>query len=322
VSPFGLPESMRVIEVGPRDGLQIEPTLLDVGTRRELVLRLLGTGLRHIEAASFVSERLVPQMAGAGTLISSLPKMEGVTISALVLTERGALRALENGAHHLRFGIAATESFNQRNQAARISDSLSAFAASAGAARESGATCSAIIMVAFGCPFEGSVPHGPVATLAADLFYSGALEVTLADTIGVAVPSQVEDLVALVAQAHPGKGVGAHFHDTRNTGIANAVAAIHAGATHLDASIGGLGGCPFAPGASGNVATEDLVYCLESMGISTGVDLASLLEVATWLGVLLDRPMESALLRAGIPRFLDAWALQPISGVRDEGERI
>jgi len=309
VSPVGLPGSVQIVEVGPRDGLQIEPTLLDVGTRRELVCRLLEAGLGDVEAASFVSERLVPQMAGAGTLIASLPASRADRVSVLVLNERGARRALESGARHLRFGIAVTESFNQRNQAAKVSESLSDFRRSITAASEIGAKCSAIIMVAFGCPFEGSVPKQAVVALAADLFSAGALEVTLADTIGVAVPSQVEDLIGLVARVHPDRGVGGHFHDTRNTGIANAVAAIHAGATHLDASIGGLGGCPFAPGASGNIATEDLVYCLESMGIATGVDLTSLLEVATWLGVLLDRPMESALLRAGIPRFLDAWAL-------------
>lgn len=321
MSPFGLPESIRVIEVGPRDGLQIEPTVLDVGTRRELVCRLLEAGLQHVEAASFVSERLVPQMAGAAMLIASLPAPADAIVSAMVLNERGARRALESGARHLRFGVAATESFNQRNQAAQVSDSLSDFRRSVGEAGESGARCSAIIMVAFGCPFEGSVPERAVVALAADLFSAGAQEVTLADTIGVAVPSQVEDLVGLLVQAHPGNGVGGHFHDTRNTGIANAVAAVRSGATHLDASVGGLGGCPFAPSASGNIATEDLVYCLESMGIATGVDLASLLKVATWLGVLLGRPMESALLRAGIPRFLDAWALQSISGVR-EVERI
>jgi len=308
MSRLGLPESVRVIEVGPRDGLQLEPTVLDVGARRELILRLLGAGLREVEVASFVSERLVPQMAGAGSLVASLPAPGADSVSVLVLNERGARRALESGARHLRFGIAVTESFNQRNQGATVTESLADFRGSVVAAREAGARCSAIIMVAFGCPFEGSVSQQAVVALTEDLLSAGAQEVTLADTIGVAVPSQVEDLISLVARVPPDRGTGGHFHDTRNTGIANAVAAIRAGATHLDASIGGLGGCPFAPGATGNIATEDLVYCLESMGIATGVDLQSLLEVSTWLGDLLDRPMESALLRAGIPRFLDAWA--------------
>jgi isopropylmalate/homocitrate/citramalate synthase len=276
-----------ICDVGPRDGLQNEPEALPVATRAELVARLASAGLPRVEAVSFVRDDLVPQMAGAEEVVAALQHHEGTELAGLVLNERGWERLRAAGLDRVDCTLAATETFNQRNGNASLAEA---------AARVEGIVAAAdrpvtvTISVAFGCPFEGRVDPGAVAELAAR--FDGA-EVSLADTIGVATPSQVRALVARTGAA------GFHGHNTRNTGYANALAALDAGACVLDASVGGLGGCPFAPRATGNVATEDLVYLLEGEGVETRVDLDALIATSEWLEGILGRRLEGYVYRAG-----------------------
>ena len=292
------PSSVTVFEVGPRDGLQNEPEVLTPGVRAELVRRLVAAGISSVEVASFVDPRRVPQMAAAEEVVSQLERRPGVVYAGLALNERGYDRLAEAGLDEVRFAFGATESFNRRNQNASVEDSLAAAIRIAQAAREGGLGSSVTISVAFGCPFEGRVDEGRVVELAERVGEGRPDTVVLADTIGVAVPSQVRRLVTRATElASP---VGAHFHNTRNTGYANALAALEAGASTLDASVGGLGGCPFAPRATGNIATEDLVYLLEGEGVETGIDLDALVEVSAWLESVLGRTLEGQLYRAGV----------------------
>jgi (R)-citramalyl-CoA lyase len=284
-------------EVGPRDGLQNEQDVLPVETRVELVRRLAGVGLRRIEAASFVSPERVPQMAGAEEIAAALPAGDGVVYSGLALNERGYDRLRGTGLAEVSFALAATESFSRRNAGASVDESLAAAARIVERAREDRIRSSVTISVAFGCPFEGPVEPGRVVALAERVVAADPDEVVLADTIGVATPTQARRLLERVIAL--GKPVGGHFHNTRNTGFANAYAALEAGASALDSSVGGLGGCPFAPKATGNVATEDLVYLLEGEGVATGVDLDRLIEVSQWLEELLGRQLEGYVYRAG-----------------------
>ena len=292
------PSSVTVFEVGPRDGLQNEPEVLPPGVRAELVRRLVAAGISSVEVASFVDPRRVPQMAAAEEVVSQLERRPGVVYAGLALNERGYDRLAEAGLDEVRFAFGATESFNRRNQNASVEDSLAAAIRIAQAAHEGGLRSSVTISVAFGCPFEGRVDEGRVVELAERVAEGRPDTIVLADTIGVAVPSQVRRLVTRVTElASP---VGAHFHNTRNTGYANALAALEAGASTLDASVGGLGGCPFAPRATGNIATEDLVYLLEGEGVETGIDLDALVEVPAWLESVLGRTLEGQLYRAGV----------------------
>jgi hydroxymethylglutaryl-CoA lyase/(R)-citramalyl-CoA lyase len=284
-------------EVGPRDGLQNEQETLAPETRAELVERLAAAGLRRIEAASFVNPDRVPQMAGAEEVVAALERRDDVVYSGLALNERGYDRLRGTGLDEVSFAVAATESFSQRNAGASVEAALGDAETIVRRAREDGIRASVTISVAFGCPFEGAVEPGRVVELAARLAASDPDELVLADTIGVATPRSVTPLVERVAAL--GKPVGGHFHNTRNTGYANAYAALEAGATALDSSVGGLGGCPFAPKATGNVATEDLAYLLEGEGVETGVDLDALIAVSEWLEELLGRRLEGYLYRAG-----------------------
>jgi len=281
-----------ICEVGPRDGLQNEQDVLAPKTRAELVNQLAAAGLPVVEAASFVSAERVPQMAGAEEVIGGIERRDGTTYAGLALNERGYDRLRAAGLDEVRFAVAATESFSKRNANASVEEAVGAAEQVLARAREDGLRSTATISVAFGCPFEGRVDPEIVVALAERL--RGADEVVLADTIGVATPGQVRALVERV-----GKPVGAHLHNTRNTGFANAYAALEGGATTLDSSIGGLGGCPFAPRATGNVATEDLVYMLEGDGVETGVDLDALIAISEWLESVLGRPLEGQLYRAG-----------------------
>jgi (R)-citramalyl-CoA lyase len=286
-----------LVEVGPRDGLQNEPDVLSPETRAELVDRLVATGIGAIEVASFVDPRRVPQMAGAEGVVAAVKRDRSVVYAGLALNERGydRLRALD--LDEVRFAFGATESFNQRNQNASVAESLTVAKRIAERARADGILSAVTISVAFGCPFEGEVDQGRVLELAREVASVFPDAIGLADTIGVAVPGQVRRLVAPAAElASPIIG---HFHNTRNTGYANALAALEAGATFVDASIAGLGGCPFAPNATGNIATEDLVYLLEREGIDTGVDLDGLIRVSEWLEGVLGRRLEGQLYRAG-----------------------
>ena len=282
---------MRVLicDVGPRDGLQNEPEMLPPWTRAELVDRLAASGLRRIEAVSFVRDDRVPQMAGAEDVIERVQRRDGLELSGLVLNERGWERFAAAGLDRVNVTFAATDTFNQRNGNATLAEAVERVEAIVGAAGDTPATVT--ISCAFGCPFEGRVDPGVVADLASR--FAGRAEIVLADTIGVATPSAVRSLLQQSSVS------GFHGHNTRNTGYANCLAALEAGARVLDASVGGLGGCPFSPRATGNVATEDLVYLLEGEGIETGVDLDALVGVSQWLESLLGRALEGYVHRAG-----------------------
>ena len=281
---------MIICDVGPRDGLQNEPGALDPATRAELINRLAATGLRRIEAVSFVRDDRLPQMSGAEEVVAAIEPREGVEYAGLVLNEQGYERLKGTSLDRVNVTLGATETFNQRNGNASLAEATERVQRILAVADR---PTTATISVAFGCPFEGAVDPGVVADLAARL---EADEVVLADTIGVATPSAVRSLVARVAAAD---AVGFHGHNTRNTGYANALAALDAGASVLDASVGGLGGCPYAPRATGNIATEDLVYLLDGEGVETGVDLDSLVHVAEWLEGVLGRTLEGQVYRAG-----------------------
>ena len=291
------PERVTLVEVGPRDGLQNESDVLASDVRAELVRRLVSSGLRVIEAASFVDPRRVPQMAGAEEVVAALDRAEGVVYAGLALNERGYERLVAAGLDEARFSFGATESFNRRNQNASVQESLEAAKRIVARARADGIRSAVTISVAFGCPFEGEVEEARVLELAAAVADRGPDTLLLADTIGVGVPAQARRLFSSASEL--GVPLGGHFHNTRNTGFANALAALEAGASVLDASVGGLGGCPFAPKATGNIASEDLVYLLEREGVATGVDLNALIAVSEWLESVLGRRLEGQLYRAG-----------------------
>jgi isopropylmalate/homocitrate/citramalate synthase len=288
--------SLTICDVGPRDGLQNQPKTLDPEVRAELVNRLADAGLRRIEAVSFVSPGRVPQMAGAEEVVAGIQRRDGVSYAGLALNEQGYDRLLSTGLDEVHFAFAASETFNRKNQNASVDESVAACERIAGRAREDGVRVTVTIGTAFGCPFEGSVDPGHVAGLAERL--AGSVdEVVFADTIGVAVPRQIRDVLGRANLG--GKPAGLHLHNTRNTAFANALAGIESGATVLDASVGGIGGCPFAPRATGNVCTEDLVYMLHGEGVETGIDLEALIGVAEWLEGVLERPLEGQVYRAG-----------------------
>jgi isopropylmalate/homocitrate/citramalate synthase len=287
-----------VCDVGPRDGLQNEPEVLAPETRAELVRRLAAAGVPRVEAVSFVRPDRVPQMAGAEEVVERVGAV-GAELSGLVLNERGWERFRATALGRVNVTVAATDSFSERNAGMPREQALLQTAAVLEAARGAGTPATATISVSFGCPFEGAVDEGEVVAVAERLASSGAGEVVLADTIGVATPRAVRRLSERVAAL--ASRTGGHFHNTRNTGYANALTALDAGATVLDASVGGLGGCPFAPRATGNIATEDLVYLLQGEGVVTGIDLAALVEVSAWIAGVLGRDLPGQLARAGIP---------------------
>jgi isopropylmalate/homocitrate/citramalate synthase len=283
---------LTLCDVGPRDGLQNEAETLEPSTRAELVNRLADARLPRVEAVSFVRAERVPQMAGAEEVVAAIERRDGTEYSGLVLNAKGYERfAASGGLDRVNVTLGATESFNRRNGEMSRDEALAQVKAVLATAT---LPATATISVAFGCPFEGEVDEGEVVALAEQV---GAEEVVLADTIGVAVPSQVRRLLERVRGL--GKRTGFHGHNTRNTGYANALAALEAGAEVLDSSVGGLGGCPYAPRASGNVATEDLVFLLEREGVQTGVDLDALVTISDWLEGILGRPLEGQLYRAG-----------------------
>ncbi|HLB04608.1 MAG TPA: hydroxymethylglutaryl-CoA lyase [Gaiellaceae bacterium] len=293
-----MPPTVRICDVGPRDGLQNESEILPPGDRAGLVRRLVEAGLRTVEVASFVDPRRVPQMAGAEEVVAALERTDGVLYAGLALNERGYERLVAAGLDEVRFAFGATDSFNRQNQNASVEESLEVAGLVAQRGKADGIRVALTISVAFGCPFEGRVEESRVLELVETLAALEPDDLLLADTIGVATPRQVRRLVERAAEL--AVSVGGHFHNTRNTGYANALAALEAGATVLDSSIGGLGGCPFAPRASGNIATEDLVYLLEGEGVETGVSLDALVEVSAWLESVLGRRLEGQLYRAGL----------------------
>ena len=291
---------IEIVEVGPRDGLQNESVTLDVEQKLEFIRRLEACGARRIEAVSFVNERRVPQMAGAEEIMAGLPHADGRSRIGLVLNERGWDRALAAGVDEANVVVCATDGFGIRNQGAPVRAQVEALAAIAGRQKtEGGPPITMTLSVAFGCPFDGEVSEDQVAAIVGEAGALGVAEIALADTIGVADPWTVRRRIEVARKAAPGVRLRLHFHDTRNTGLANAFAGVEAGVHVLDASCGGLGGCPFAPGATGNVATEDLVYMLSRAGFETGYDLGGLIEAGRWVGERIGKAPVSALSRAG-----------------------
>jgi hydroxymethylglutaryl-CoA lyase/(R)-citramalyl-CoA lyase len=282
--------SVTICDVGPRDGLQNEPETFEPAFRAELVNRLAAAGLPRVEAASFVRADAVPQMAGAEEVVAAIERRDGTEYSGLALNEKGYERLAASGLDRVNFTLAATESFSKRNANQSVAE---AHAAAENVIARSELPVTLTISVAFGCPFEGRVDPGVVAEIAAGF---PTAEIVLADTIGVATPKQVRGLVERTGAP------GVHLHNTRNTGYANAVAALESGATLFDSSCGGLGGCPYAPRATGNIATEDLVYLFDGEGVETGIDLDALIATSQWLEGALGRRLEGQVYRAG------AWA--------------
>jgi isopropylmalate/homocitrate/citramalate synthase len=286
-----------VCDVGPRDGLQNEDRVLGPKVRAELCDRLAAAGLKRIEAASFVNPKLVPQMAGAEEVMAALQRRPGTVYAGLTLNEKGYERALAARVDEVHYAFAATDEFGRRNQNAGVEGGLKTALTLVARARADNMPITVTVSVAFGCPFEGPVPPQRVLGLVERLMAAAPDEICLADTIGVGVPSQVKELVGGARRL--GARVGAHFHNTRNTGYANAVAAIEEGAVWLDASVGGAGGCPFAPKATGNIATEDLAYLLRGLGVDTGIDLEALIACSRWLGERLGKELPGMVARAG-----------------------
>lgn len=292
---------IEICDVAPRDGLQNESQIWSVDKRVELIDRLSQTGLRRIEAVSFVNPQRVPQMADAEDVMARINRRADVRYAGLALNRRGVERALSAGMDEVRCVVVATETFNQRNNGVAVADTIAGFADIADVVRSDGRRLTFGIAAAFGCPFEGVVSPRVVLALAARLLALQPDEIWLADTIGAGVPNHVKELMAGLAKiAGPNVPVGAHFHNTRNTGYANAVAAIDGGARFLDAAVGGIGGCPFAPRATGNVASDDLCHMLRNMGIETGVDLPKLMAVSDWVNSNMDRPVPAMVAKAGM----------------------
>ncbi|MCC2981098.1 hydroxymethylglutaryl-CoA lyase [Sphingomonas sp. IC4-52] len=293
--------TIEIVEVSPRDGLQNEAATVSTADKLALIDRAIAAGARRIEVTSFVNPARVPQLADADAVVAGLPERDDVTFIALVLNRRGAERALATRIDELGAVCVASDTFAMRNQKQTSAESLLAARDTVALARAGGRSGQITIAAAFGCPFEGEVPLQRVIDMARRAADVSPREVALADTIGVAVPAQVAEAVARVAEAVAPLPVRVHLHDTRGTGIANVWAAIGAGATVIDASLGGTGGCPFAPGASGNVATEDVLYLLDRSGIATGYDRGAAIEGARWLGGVLGRDLPGKLGRA--PQF-------------------
>lgn len=290
---------IELVEVSPRDGLQNEPEILSTGVKLELIRRAVASGVRRLEAASFVNPKRVPQMADAEDVMAGVPKDDGVTYIGLVLNRRGFDRAAEAGCREVNYALVASDAFSERNQGTTIEQGIEVLDDIAGAARDAGIRCSATISAAFGCPFQGEVKPERVHGLIAHCAGLGLFEIGIADTIGVAAPGEVAEMFAEAARLAPEARLRGHFHNTRNTGIANAFAAVEAGVHALDASIGGIGGCPFAPAATGNIPSEDLVYMLHRLGIETGIDIEGLIETAHWVETQLGRAVPAMVSRAG-----------------------
>lgn len=292
--------AVEIVEVGPRDGLQSEPQVLATPVKVEFVRRLERAGLKRIEVASFVNPKRVPQMADAEDVLAALAPAASARYIGLVLNLKGFERARAAGCGEVGMAIAASESFSQRNQGCSVEEGIEAWLEIAAAARAAGIRAQVTISVAFGCPFEGEVTLARVVEIAERLAAGAPDEIAIADTIGVAVPTQVTALVTALRSSLPRTKLRAHFHNTRNTGLANVYAAVEAGVRTLDASCGGIGGCPFAPAATGNVPTEDVIYMLHRMGFDTGVDLPALLEATRWLQQTLGHTVPGMVVKAGL----------------------
>jgi isopropylmalate/homocitrate/citramalate synthase len=291
---------VQVVDVAPRDGLQNESVLLPTEAKVELVNRIARSGVSRIEVTSFVNPRRVPQMADAESVLAAVGRRPGLSLIGLVLNRRGLDRALAAHLDEINLVIVASDTFSRRNQGAGTLESLAELRDTIDAARAARLFCSLTIGASFGCPFEGEVPIARLIDIVGRAVDHGIDEIALADTIGVASPKDVVDRFSAVKPLLSGTRLRCHFHNTRNTGLANAYAAIGCGVTAIDASIGGIGGCPFAPAATGNIPTEDLVYMLQRMGYAKEIDLAQLLATTNWLEGKLGRPVPAMLGRAGL----------------------
>jgi len=298
---MNVPSRVTVVEVGPRDGLQNEATPLSVEDRVAFCDRLLAAGFPVVEVGAFVSSRWVPQMAGSDEVLRRVTKPAGVRLPVLVPNRAGFDAARAAGAREIAVFTAASETFNRRNTNATIDESFARFAAFVPEAKREGLRVRGYLSTCFSCPYEGAVAPERVVDVARRLVDQGCDEVSIGDTIGVAVPTQVADLLGRLGRAIPLDRVAVHLHDTRGTALANVLAALEEGVSVVDSSAGGLGGCPYAPGASGNLATEDLLYMLHGMGIETGVDLAAVVAASRTLGARLGRALPSRYLQAGPP---------------------
>jgi hydroxymethylglutaryl-CoA lyase len=297
-----LPPRVTVVEVGPRDGLQNEAAEMSTADKIGFVDRLSAAGLPVIEVSAFVSPKWVPQMADAQAVFTGIERRPGVQYTALVPNLEGLERAHAAGVTGVAIFTAASESFSLRNINQRVEQSLEAYRAVCARALELGMRVRGYVSTAFGCPFEGRVPPSSVASVAAALADMGAFEVTISDTIGIAHPGQVPEVVEAVAARLPLHRIALHFHDTRGTALANVLTALHLGITTFDASAGGLGGCPYAPGATGNLATEDLVYMLNGLDVATGVDLDALVDASAFIESRIGHPLPSRYYRAARAR--------------------
>jgi hydroxymethylglutaryl-CoA lyase len=295
---MALPDRVEIVEVGPRDGLQNETAVVPLDVRATLIERLAAAGLRRIEVGSFVSEKAVPQMAATGELLSRLHLSPQTRPSALVPNSRGLAAAIGAGVKEIAVFATASETFSQRNINCSISGSLDRYAEVVGEARRGGLFVRGYVSCALGCPFEGDVAPQKVATIARALFEMGCAEISLGDTIGVGTPLEARGLVELVAREIDLKNLAIHFHDTYGQALANIFACLEVGAAVIDCSIAGLGGCPYAPGATGNVATEDVIYMLNGLGVETGVDLQALLQASAFISSALGRAPASSVARA------------------------
>jgi hydroxymethylglutaryl-CoA lyase len=291
-------ESVKVVEVGPRDGLQNEKVTIPTQVKVDYITALGDAGLRVIEAGAFVSPKWVPQMADSAAVYRDIPKDPGVEYPVLVPNMKGLERAIEVGVTSIAIFTAASESFNKRNINMSIDESFENFAQVVPRALGEGMRVRGYVSTAFGCPYEGEVPPEKVLEVVARLLDLGCYEVSVGDTIGVGTPMQVQGVIGMLLQVIPPKRLAMHFHDTRGTALANALAALEMGITTFDSSAGGLGGCPYAPGASGNMATEDLIYLLDGMGIESGVDLKRLVEASSIIAPYLDHPLPGRYLQA------------------------
>lgn len=298
---MGIDADVEIVEVSPRDGLQNDPAMLSTSQKIELINRCVATGIRRIEVASFVNPKRVPQMADAEPVLAGLPASSSVNASwiGLVLNARGFERAKQTQVDEINLVVMVTDTFSQKNQGMDTEQAIATVAEVVPLAKAAGIATSVTMSASFGCPYEGDVPVGRVADVAGRLSLTGVDEIAIADTIGVAVPRDVTRRLTAVVDAVNGTALRVHVHNTRNTGYASALAAYEAGVRVLDSSLGGIGGCPFAPRATGNIATEDLVFALERSGIKTGLDLDALIEASDWLGTQLGRPTPALVSKAG-----------------------
>ncbi len=294
------PRSISIIEVGPRDGLQSEPEILTTATKIEFIKREIDAGIRRTEVTSFVHPKRVPQMADAEAVIRGLPQRDDVIYIGLVLNRRGFDRARDVNIDEIGMAVVASDTYNQRNQGVPTIESIKAWLDIAKDAKAAGIRANVMVSSAFGCPFEGEVPLSHVLDIVDQVMEGDPVELGIADSIGVAVPNQVTELIEAVKERAPNVPIRCHFHNTRNTGLANAQAALDAGVDSLDASIGGIGGCPFAPAATGNIPTDDMLYMFDRSGVETGVSLEKIIETSNWLAEQLGRGVPAMLPKAGI----------------------